>query len=150
MDDLAEKRAVEETITKLFVFTDRREWPAVKALFADRVRFDMTSLAGGSPAEMTPEQIAGAWEAGLKHLQAIHHQAGNFLVTLRGDRADASCYGIASHYLPHPSGRNVRTFVGSYDFGLRKAGSEWRIEAFTFHLKYIDGNPDLEGAGRSG
>lgn len=44
------------------------------------------------------------WEAGLKPLKAIHHQAGNHLVSIDGDSADAFCYGIASRYRPNCTG----------------------------------------------
>jgi SnoaL-like domain len=150
MDDalryLIEKDAIIGTIDRLFVSTDNRDWEAVKACLAPRVHFDMTSLAGGEPADLTPEEIAGTWEKGLAPVKAVHHQAGNYRVTLDGDRADAFCYGIAFHYLPNDSGRNTRTFVGSYDFHLEKDGSAWRIHRFRFNLKFLDGNLNLESA----
>lgn len=54
----------------------------------------------------------------------------------------------ASHYLPNPSGRNTRTFVGSYDLSLERAAGRWRISAFKFNLKYIDGNRELESGAK--
>lgn len=50
------------------------------------------------------------------------------------------------HYLPNNSGRNSRTFVGSYDFHLKKKGDRWQIDLLKFNLKFIDGNPDLESS----
>jgi hypothetical protein len=150
MDDtlryLIEKDAIIGTIDRLFVSTDDRDWEAVRACFTPRVHFDMTSLAGGEPAELAPAEIVDGWEKGLAPLKAIHHQAGNYRVTLDGDRADAFCYGIAFHYLPNDSGRNTRTFVGSYDFHLEKDGGAWLIRRFKFNLKFIDGNLNLESA----
>ena len=90
------------------------------------------------------EDLLDAWDKGLKPLKALHHQAGNYIVAVGGDQADAFCYGIASHFLPTKSGRNTRTFVGSYDFHLIKKDGVWWIDRFKFNLKYIDGNPDLE------
>jgi hypothetical protein len=145
VEHLIQKDRVICVINDLFVATDNRDWEKVKGCFTDNVLFDMTSLAGGSPAKMTPRQIADAWEQGLNHLKAIHHQAGNFSVDVRGEEADAHCYGIAYHYLPNSTGRNTRVFVGSYDFHLRESGGSWRIDRFKFNLKFIDGNPDLEG-----
>ncbi len=142
--DLIDKDRIIETINQLFIGTDQRDWNKVKGLFAPEVRFDMTSLAGGKPQVLTPQQIVDGWEKGLKPLKAIHHQAGNYIVTVAGDQADAFCYGIATHYLPTKSGRNVRTFVGSYDFHLVRNDGVWWIDAFRFNLKYIDGNKDLE------
>jgi hypothetical protein len=140
----ADREMIIETITQLFIATDQRNWERVTALFAPKVLFDMTSLAGGTPVTLTPRQIADAWDKGLKPLKAVHHQAGNHLVSVNGGQADAFCYGIASHYLPTKSGRNVRTFVGSYDFHLVKQDGVWWIDRFRFNLQYQDGNPDLE------
>ena len=143
--ELLDKDAIGETVARLFIGTDRRDWEAVKACLTDEVLFDMSSLSGEDPATLTAQAIVDMWEAGLRPLEAIHHQAGNFLARVDGDRATAFCYGIASHYLSNPSGRNTRTFVGSYDFSLVRLEGRWRISAFRFTLKYIDGNKNLEG-----
>ncbi len=141
---LLDKDRIVETIDQLFIGTDQRDWKKVQNLFAPQVRFDMTSLAGGRPQVLTPRQIVDGWEKGLAPLKAVHHQAGNYIVTVSGDQADAFCYATATHYLPTKSGRNVRTFVGSYDFHLVRNDGVWWIDAFRFNLKYIDGNKDLE------
>jgi 3-phenylpropionate/cinnamic acid dioxygenase small subunit len=144
LEVLVEKQRIVETITDLFVATDRRDWPAVLACFAPRVHFDMSSLTGAAPSTLPAEDIVAGWEKGLAPMKAVHHQAGNFKVRLDGDEADAFCYAIATHYLPSPSGRNTRTFVGSYDFRLKREGRRWRITRFRFDVKYVDGNLELE------
>lgn len=146
LSELLEKEAVIETIIRLFVSTDRRDWEGVRDSLADRVMFDMSSLGGAEAAVTDATTIIEGWEKGLRPLRAIHHQAGNFLVDLDGGRATAFCYAIASHYLPNASGQNTRVFVGSYDFGLKKESGRWRIDTFRFNLKYIDGNRQLEEA----
>lgn len=144
---LLEKQAVVDVITRLFVATDNKDWRAVEACLADEVLLDMSSMGAGPPARVPARSIVEGWEAGLRPLRAIHHQAGNHLVEIDGDRATAFCYGIASHYLPNPTGRNTRTFVGSYDLELEKRDGAWRINLFRFNLKYREGNLDLESAG---
>jgi hypothetical protein len=105
----------------------------------------MTSLAGGAPATLTPEQITGAWETGLAPIESVHHQAGNFLIDVDGDTAKAFCYGIAMHHKKTASGRNTRLFVGSYDFVLgRGDGGAWTINSFRFNVKFVEGNLELE------
>jgi hypothetical protein len=142
--ELLEREAVIDTINELFVATDRRDWASVRECLAPRVHFDMTSLAGGQPADLAAEDIIAGWERGLRLLQAVHHQAGNYRVHVEGDAATAFCYGVAFHYLPNASGRNTRVFVGSYDFHLRKEAQRWRIDRFRFNLKFVDGNLELE------
>lgn len=140
-----EKDKIIDTINRLFIHTDDLNWPGVKECFAPEVEFDMTSVVGGEPVTLTPDDIVGSWEQGLRHLEAIHNQVGNYLVNIEGNEASAFCYGTASHYLPNDTGQNTRTFVGSYDFYLIKDGDVWRIDQFKFNLKYVDGNPNLEG-----
>ena len=143
---LTAKDEIARCVHDLFISTDRRDWSRVRACFADKVHFDMTSLAGGQPVELTPTQITDIWEAGLKPLEKIHHQAGNLQISVRGDVADAFCYGIALHYRTTKSGDNVRRFVGSYDFRLERIARGWAISSFRFNVKFVDGNRNLETA----
>jgi hypothetical protein len=143
---LIEKEAVKDTVENLFIATDNRDWIIAQTLFSDKVQFDVTSLAGGEPVEMTPREIVDAWDKGLKSLKAIHHQTGNYQITIHHDQADVFCYGIAFHYLPNSTNRNTRTFVGSYDLHLTKKDNAWRIDGFKFNLKFIDGNLELESS----
>jgi len=143
---LLDRTRIVETINRLFIGTDKRDWALVKRCFAPRVLFDMSSMGAGEPKHLSPDDIVAAWDAGLKPLKAIHHQAGNYLVNIDGSNAQAFCYGIASHYLPNKTNQNTRTFVGSYDFELVKDSDAWRIAMFRFNLKYIDGNPNLESS----
>lgn len=143
LERLESEKAIVDVAVALFVATDRRDWKTVESCFAPSVLFDMTSLVGGTPALLTPPQIAEGWAEGLAPLEAVHHQAGNFQVALRDADADLFCYATATHYRRVASGRNTRTFVGSYDFHLVRDNDRWRIDAFRFNLKYLDGNAEL-------
>ena len=143
---LVDRANIVDIINTVFIGTDSRRWELVRSCFAPSVLFDMSSMGAGEPRHMTPDEIVAAWESRLKPMQAIHHQVGNYLVTVENGTASAFCYGIAIHYLPNPTQQNTRTFVGSYDFGLEKSGERWRITAFKFTLKYVDGNLQLESS----
>lgn len=143
LEALLDRTRIIEIINQLFIGTDNRDWSLVRRCFAPAVQFDMSSAGGGSSRLMTPDEIVASWDAGLKPLRAVHHQAGNHIVRVSGRHATVFCYGIAIHYLPNPSNANTRTFVGSYDFGLVKNTGIWVIENFKFNLKFIEGNPEL-------
>lgn len=143
IQNIIEKEKIIEVINLIFIGTDNRDWKMVKNCFADRVLFDMTSIAGGKPEELPAEQIIDGWDKGLKDLQYIQHHAGNYIVNINNNIADVFCYGTAYHYLENPSGRNTRTFVGSYNFQLRRIEDKWKINMFKFNLKFIDGNKNL-------
>jgi hypothetical protein len=140
---VVERERIAEVINRLFVATDARDWREVQSCFAAEVAFDMTSLAGGAPAQLSPSEITGDWDSGLRFLDSVHHQTGNLAIRCQASEATASCYGIVYHYRRTSSGRNTRVFVGSYDFHLVLA-EQWKIDRFRFNLKFIDGNADLE------
>ena len=117
------------------------------AALAPRVLFDVRSMTGEPPETRDAVSIIAGSTEGLRPLKAVHHQTGNFRVRVAGEEADVFCYATASHYLPNRSGRNSRVFVGRYDLHLTREGGAWRIDLFRFHLKYVDGNLDLENEG---
>ena len=150
LSELLDRERIVARVTELFLATDRKDWAAVEACFAPTVTFDMSSVGAGPAASVTPHDIATGWRTGLAGVEHVHHQAGNFVVTVAGDEAEAFCYGIAYHHRARRDGRNTRVFVGSYDFRLARtddaSAPTWRITAMRFALKFLDGNPALEDA----
>lgn len=139
-----DKEYILDTVNKLFLYTDARNWNGLlEEVLAENVLFDMSSLGAGDPATLKAIQITTAWEQGLKPLEAIHHQTGNFELTLSKGEADVFCYGMATHYKKHPSGNNTRMFVGSYNLHLVQQPEGWRIDQFRFNCKFVDGNLKL-------
>ncbi len=139
-----DKENILDTVNKLFLYTDARNWNGLlEEVLAEDVLFDMSSLGAGEPATLKAIQITTMWEQGLKPLEAIHHQTGNFELTIGKAAADVFCYGTAHHYKKHPSGRNTRVFVGSYNLHLVQSSHGWRIDQFRFNCKFVDGNLQL-------
>jgi len=132
-----DRTRVIETVDRLFVLTDQRDWEGLTQLFGERVAYDMTSLAGGEPAELPADAIVASWREALTPVAAVHHQSGNHLVTIDGDRAEVFCYATATHHQPGQEKR-LTTYVGSYDFTLDRAGSGWLIVGFRFNKKYVE------------
>lgn len=143
---LAEEKNIIRIVNTLFIATDNRDWEAVKNVFTEEVLFDVTSMAGGEPTTMTSQQLVNAWDQGFKGLKVIHHQVGNYDVSITGKEADVFCYGIAIHYLPNKTNRSSRMYVGSYNLHLTKIDSAWKINRFKYNLKYIDSNKNLQKA----
>ena len=146
-EDLVSRQQVEDTVVRMFVATDERDWQAVESCFTEPFVLDMTSMVGGSPVTMTPHQVANAWAEGFKTLDHVHHQVGNFRTIVNGRQAKVHCYGVAYHYrnriiAPVKS----RTFVGTYEIDLSAHSGHWCINKLKFNLKFIEGNLDLEKA----
>jgi hypothetical protein len=132
-----------ETVNKLFISVDNRDWKNVKAIFNDTVLLDYTSMAGGQPAQLASDQIIDSWKSVMPGFDNTHHQVGNYIIETDSLVAKVFCYGTATHYLANESKKNLWTVVGSYDLELQTVGESWRITKMKFNLKYIDGNSEL-------
>ena len=133
------------TINRFFIAVDERDWAEVERLLAPEVLLDYTSMAGGTPARLSPDQITGAWKSLLPGFDKTHHQLGNFVIDQTPDGATAFFYGTASHFLDNPSGENLWVVVGSYAAALRPANGLWQLNGLKFNLKFIVGNTALPG-----
>jgi SnoaL-like protein len=146
LQQLIDERDVRDVVTKVFVGTDRRDWKLVEDCLSDPVTLDMTSVAGGAPARLKPSEVTARWAAGLKTIDHVHHQLGNFLIEIVGDSARASCYAIGLHHRKVADPLGVRRFVGSYDVRLSRRAGRWTIDLFKIDLAFVDGNLELETA----
>ncbi|MDJ0780586.1 MAG: nuclear transport factor 2 family protein [Desulfosarcinaceae bacterium] len=145
MNRFSPREQIIEVVNKLFVYTDEQDWSGLIAeVFDSEVVIDMVSVGAKSVETRSSEEITALWEAGFKGLDAVHHQAGNYIVAIDGDAAKVKAYAIASHFKAAATAGNVREFIGSYDLGLIRRADGWRINGFKYSLKYLDGNVELK------
>lgn len=137
------KLEIAETCTRMAVHTDRREWDALRGLFAEQVRLDYTSLAGGDPAQVTPQQITAAWSAALGGYEITQHLIANHLVRVDGDRAECTASFQATHRLSTPYGSPLWTLGGDYRWELARIGGRWLITSVVMTATWGDGNKNL-------
>ena len=141
----SEREQIVETVNKFFIYTDNQDWTKLQGeVFTSTIEMDMVSMGASKPESVTSREICYRWEKTFEKLDAIHHQAGNYIVTIDGEKAEVYAYSIASHYREAAKKEKKREFVGSYDFHLTKTLVGWRIEKFKYNLKYSIGNMALE------
>ncbi len=145
MEQFSPREQISEVVNRLFYYTDYQRWnKLVDEVFDKEVLLDMVSMGAEKAALMTSQAICEMWEEGFKDLDAVHHQAGNYIIDINNNSAEVKAYAIASHYKKETTRGAVREFVGSYDFQLVKKGNSWRITKFKYNLKYSDGNLELK------
>ncbi|MFE1285812.1 nuclear transport factor 2 family protein [Streptomyces sp. NPDC058751] len=137
---LVERQAVIDVCTRMAWHADRRDWEALKDVFADEVRLDYTSLNGGEPALLAPREIADAWSRVLGGFDATQHLIANHLVTLAEDTAVCTAAFQATHRLADPFGAPLWTLGGTYRFDLVRSGEGWRISGVVMTAVWGDGN----------
>ncbi|MFD0992045.1 nuclear transport factor 2 family protein [Tenacibaculum geojense] len=133
-----------ELINKLFIYTDEKKWELLKnEIFADEVFINMES-AGGNAEDLAKEAVCELFQSVLNNIDAVYHLVGNHIVTMVNENyAKVFCYATASHYHSKAQNGSVREFVGSYDIEVVKQTEGWKVNTFTYNLKYMNGNLDL-------
>lgn len=134
-----EQEIITQVIQTLFAETDKRNWPTVMATMSDHVLLDYTSMAGGAPVELTPQQIVTAWAAVLPGFDRTHHQLSQFEIREQDTTATAHYLGKAEHFIDD----EVWIVEGSYDTELRKENNAWHITAHKLNLSGQSGNTEL-------
>jgi hypothetical protein len=134
-----------ETVSKLFLYTDNQEWRKLQdEVFTSEIEFDMTSLGAEKIEHVQAREICYRWEKAFEELDAVHHQAGTYVVDIVGNEAQVSAYSIASHYRAAAKKGQTREYVGRYDLHLVRNQGRWRIDRFRYNLRYSTGNLTLE------
>lgn len=145
MAKFTEREQLVEIVNKLFVYTDTKQWEKLQhEVFDTEVRLDMTSL-GGANEVLKAAEICAMWDSGFGDLDAVNHLGGNYLVSLDSEtEASVFAYATATHYKASAKKGQTREFVGTYDLKFTRKPDGWRIHGFTYTLKYMSGNADLE------
>jgi hypothetical protein len=142
---LSDKMELQELANKLFMYVDAQDWNKIlDEVFSEEVWFDMQSAGGGEPATLAASEIGEMWRKGFEGLDAVHHQAGHYLIEVKENEAGIFGYAMAAHYKKKAQKGNTRMFVGSYDLKAKRTADGWRLHQFKYNLKFIDGNTTLE------
>ena len=136
---IADEAAVSRAVNEIDVAVDRKEWARARALFAERIRVDFTSLAGGQPATVPADDLIGGWRANLGPKKTSLHLRGNHLVTIDGDRARVYSHGYAWNRM-EGNGDPLWEVWGHYIHELARTSGGWKVTAMTFVMTHERGN----------
>ena len=127
---------------ELFIATDLKDWAVVRALFVDDpIEVDLSSLTGGTPLQMTADQLVDGFRAGLHAGKISHHLATNYRIRVEGERAELWAHGYAWNRVPSlPAGSDLWETWGNYRLTYRLRDQDWRLDGFRYYSKLTRGN----------
>jgi len=128
---LADELAVIRVTNEIDIAVDQKDWLKARSYFADELRADFTSLAGGQPATMKSDDLITGWRTNLGPKKTSLHLRGNHLVTLNGDRATVYSHAYAWNRM-EGNGDPLWEVWGNYTHELRRTPAGWKVTAFTF------------------
>jgi hypothetical protein len=140
--DAADTLAVQAVVTRVAHTIDGKRWSELRALFADTVRTDYTSLFGGEVQEQPASDLIAAWRNLLGQV-VTQHVLGPIEVTTTGEGARAECHVRAYHVKKGTAGGDEWMVAGHYVFELHLASTRWHIRQMKLEALHQSGNLKL-------
>jgi hypothetical protein len=146
---LSQRQEIEETIDRLGLHIDAKEWPELGEILSELVELDYVSLFGGQIEHLSREQVISKWKMNLTPLKATQHIITNLHITIRDNMAECATNVVATHVRPNPTGDSLWTVGGRYDFRLMLESGRWKISAIKLTVLWMTGNPQVLGPSSS-
>lgn len=139
--DVKDEHAIKTIVESVGVLADLGLFSALEKRYADDVTVDYTSLTGGEVEQKSARELMTQWASILPGFDLTRHALSNIVVTVDGDRAEATADVVADHYV----GDLFWQVTGDYHYVLQKTDGDWRIVSHTFYLRGEQGTRDVFG-----
>ena len=96
MPTAADADAIRSIVAAVAHHTDAKRWKELRALYAQEVETDYTSLFGGTVQRQSGDELIPVWQGALGNV-ATQHLLGPIDVRLDGSTAKAACHVRAIH-----------------------------------------------------
>ncbi len=143
--DLLARAQIADVIARYCHVIDRRRWDDMAACFHDNATYSYGTIAGGW------RDFVAIARSIIEPLRISHHQTGNMLIRIDGDRAAAETYFTAYHRIAAdaaPEGVFPGTgsdydviMAGRYIDRFERRGGDWRIAHRTGVTDWRRDNP---------
>ena len=143
MSDLAREQGVRDVVTRIASTIDTRRWSDLRALYAEVVTTDYTSLFGGEIQRQSGDALIEGWRRLLSPLDATQHLLGPIDVRLGGNQAVAECHVRGYHVSAKVTGGSEWMVAGQWVIELSEASGGWLVTRMTLRTFYQSGNRDL-------
>jgi hypothetical protein len=134
--------AVQAVVTRVAHTIDSKRWAELRALFADTVQTDYTSLFGGEIQEQRADDLMAAWQNLLGSV-VTQHFLGPIEVGVAGQVARAECHVRGHHLKKGAAGGDEWMVAGHYVFELQRSASGWAIRKMKLETLHQTGNLTL-------
>jgi hypothetical protein len=137
LQELEDREQVRDLLIRYGLALDAHDWALLRTVFVPEAVADYGELEGRNEGI---DEIIAACHRALVGLDSSQHLIANLHVEVDGDRATASSYLHAQHYLVSASGVNTFVVGGTYRDRIVRTPEGWRIEHRTLTTTWTDGN----------
>lgn len=136
----SDKIDIINTVNKIALMSDLRQWKQVVVQFTDKVEFDYTSLIGGEPITVPAILQVKEWEESFtKRFKTTQHILGSHTLILDGDKATCTSHFQAHHVFLEPSKAQSWTLGGTYNHQLIRVDDAWKVNKMKMTVNWEEG-----------
>lgn len=141
VQQVRDRQEIIDTINRIGLTADLRDWSACQACFAQSVEVDYTSLMGGKPNIITPDVLTKQWQSSFDStFKTTQHLIGSHSVTQNGNSATCLSQFQAHHVLLNPTQEKTWTLGGLYSHELVRTVEGWRVRKMKMTWKWEAGS----------
>lgn len=144
-ESLARAQAVRTVVARIAHTIDTRRWADLRALYADEVTTDYTSLFGGEVQWQSGDALIAGWRQLLGGLDATQHLVGPIDVRLESGGATAECHVRGYHVRRGAPGGDEWMVAGQWVIGLADRDGHWLVTGMTLRTFYETGSRGVLG-----
>ncbi len=137
---IADELAIRLVVDEIDNSCDAKDWEKCRALFADEVAVDFTSLAGGEPAKISADDLIGGWQTNLFAEKKTFHQRGNHRIEIEGDSASVFSKAYAFNLLESGEVSGLWEVWGNYTHRLKRTETGWKCSAMKLEVIHQRGD----------
>jgi SnoaL-like domain len=128
VQQVRDRQEIIDTINRIGLTADFRDWSACQACFAESVEVDYTSLMGGEPNIISSDTLTKQWQLFFdRTFKTTQHLIGSHSVTPSGNSATCLSQFQAHHVLINPTEERTWTLGGFYVHELVRTIDVWRV-----------------------
>jgi SnoaL-like domain len=123
-----DRQEIIDTINRIGLTADLRDWSACQACFTESVEVDYTSLMGGKPNIISPDALTKQWQSFFDStFKTTQHLIGSHSTTHNGNVATSLSQFQAHHVLLNPTKDPTWTLGGLYNHDLVRTDAGWLV-----------------------
>ena len=123
-----DRQEIIETVNKIGLMADLRNWAECRASFSEQVEFDYTSMLGGQPTTVSADTQIQQWKDFFAStFKTTQHLIGSHTLTLNGNTATCISHFQAHHVFIDTSEGKTWTLGGTYHHELSRTTKGWKV-----------------------
>lgn len=134
-----EAARVISVVSSIPLAVDLAAYDLAERAFAPKVLVDYTSLWGGEPNTVTPQELMTSWRGIVPGFDATWHELGKVSATINGNTAKATAFVDGRHWI----GKQLWRPVGNYHWDLVKLDGAWKVTRMEFAMSQEIGSREV-------